>query len=112
MANWAKLLLGVVLSIGIFIGVFAWVVDMHPLRGDALFREQRECEEQNRIRLDSRIDCYANYRRKADAIETKEQWLGAGLGAGGAGLFWLFVYLFYIKPRRRAAAVGEQSGPA
>ena len=111
MANWVKMLLGVVVSIGIFIGIMAWIVDMHPLRGD-LFAEQRRCEEQSRIRLEGETDCYAIYRRKADAIETKEKWLGAGLGAGGAGLFWLLGWLFYIKPRRRDATAGEQGGSA
>lgn len=112
MANWMKVALGVLLSIGIFIGIWAWVYDMHPLRSESLYAAQRRCEEENRFRLDGQVDCYASYRRQADAIETKEKWLGAGLGAGGAGLFWLLVYLFYIKPRRRKAAAAEQGGPA
>ncbi|HYD13557.1 MAG TPA: hypothetical protein VEC11_11990 [Allosphingosinicella sp.] len=111
MANWLKVLLGVLLSIGIFIGIMAWIVDMHPLRGD-LFAEQRRCEEQSSYRVDGGTDCYETYRRKADAIETNEKWLGAGLGAGGAGLFWLLVYLFYIRPRRRAAASTGTPPPA
>ena len=111
MANWVKVLLGVLVSIGIFVGIMAWIVDMHPLRGD-LFVQQQRCEEQNRYRVEGGADCYAIYRRREDAIETNEKWLGAGLGAGGAGLFWLLAYFLYIKPRRRAAAAGEQGDAA
>ena len=111
MANWLKVLLGILVSAGILIGVWAWVVDMHPLRGEELFREQRECEDRNRYAIDGQVDCYARYRREADAIETKEKWLGAGLGAAGAGLFWLLVWLFYIKPRRRRAEAGDGGTP-
>lgn len=109
MANWLKVLLGVVLSIGIFIGIMAWIVDMHPLRGD-LFVQQRQCEEQSRYRPEGAADCYDIYRRRADEIETNEKWLGAGLGAGGVGLFWLLAYAFYIRPRRRAAVDGAAAG--
>ena len=111
MPKWVKMLLAILVSAGIFIGIWAWIVDLHPLRGD-LFGEQRRCEEMHRNANDGELDCYATYRRKADAIETKEKWLGAGLGAGGAGLFWLLVWLFYIKPRRRAAEAGESGGAA
>ena len=106
MANWVKLLLGVLVSAGIFVGVWAWVYDTHPLRDDSIYAQRQRCEEQNRYRLqtDPYIDCFERFRSREEATETSEKWLGAGLGVVGAGLFWLLVWLFYIKPRRRRTA--------
>ena len=105
MANWLKLLLGIVVSAGIFIGVWAWVYDMHPLRDGSRYREQRECEEQSRYQ-EYPAPCHLRLRAREEATETQEKWLGAGLGGAGAGLFWLLFYFFYLKPRRR----GERGG--
>jgi hypothetical protein len=104
MANWLKMLLGILLSAGILVGVWAWVYDMHPLRDSSIYRQREACIEENRYRTDDRVDCYERFRPREEATEANEKWLGAGLGVAGAGLFWLLVYLFYIKPRRRRAA--------
>ena len=111
MANWLKILLGIVISAGIFVGVWAWVYDMHPLRDGSLYSEQRECDEQSRYQ-EYPAPCHLRLRAREDATETQEKWLGAGLGAAGAALFWLLVYFFYIRPRRRAAEGGEGDGSA
>ena len=44
MANWVKLLLGVLVSAGIFVGVWAWVYDTHPLRDDSIYAQRQRCE--------------------------------------------------------------------
>src|ERR1043165_2456869 len=105
MANWLKVLLGILLSAGILIGVWAWVYDSHPLRDSSLYRQREACIEQSRYDNDA-YGCYDRIRAREEAVETNEKWLGAGLGAAGAGLFWLLVYFFYIRPRRRSAAAG------
>lgn len=109
MANWLKLLLGILLSAGILIGVWAWVYDSHPLRDASLYRQREACIEQNRYRTDVYTDCYERFRSREESTETSEKWLGAGLGAAGAALFWLLVYFFYIRPRRKFAG-GEGPG--
>ena len=112
MASWLKMLLGILLSVGILIGVWAWVYDMHPLRDDSLYLQREECIERSRFSSEGSAGCYERFRSREEATETQEKWLGAGLGVAGAGLFWLLVYLFYIRPRRRAAEGRDADGPA
>lgn len=102
MANWMKILLGVLVSAGIFVGVWAWVYDMHPLRDNSLYREERACWDARSLN-GSTVDCAELVRPREQAIDNNEKWLGAGLGVAGAGLFWLLIYLLYIKPQRRRA---------
>ena len=103
MGNWLKLLLGIAVSAGIFIGIWAWVYDMHPLRDNSVYREREACIERTRYSGEGSAGCYDRYRSREEATESQEKLLGAGLGAAGAGLFWLLVYFFYLKLRRRRA---------
>jgi hypothetical protein len=107
MSNWLKMLLGIAVSAGIFIGIWAWVYDMHPLRDNSIYTQREACIEQSRYSGGGSAGCYDRYRSLEQTTETQEKWLGAGLGAAAAGLFWLLVYIFYLKPRRRRAQDGS-----
>ena len=104
MAKWLKILLGVVLSVAIFAGAAAAVFDAHPLGGGSeAYARQRSCVEDAQLFGRDSSSCYDSYRSEAKRVETNERWLSAGAGALAVGLFWLLVYLFYIRPRSRRA---------
>lgn len=109
MANWIKVLLGLVASAGIFVGVAVFVADQHPLRDSSFYRRDQICGRTNSYDYQSsasesqQTECYARLRRQEEQTESKELWLAGGLGAAAVGLFWLLVWLFYIRPRRRRA---------
>lgn len=110
MANWLKVLLGIVVSAVICVGIFAWVADMHLMRDPSFFQQEQACFDASRDRGSDGNDCEMRFRARFDADERNDQLVAAGIAVAATGLFWLLVYMFYIKPRRRRA--GEVSPPA
>jgi hypothetical protein len=107
-----KAILGIVLSIGIVVGSVMVVDGLDPLDG-AAFDRLRGCIDANRdLQPTVQVNCWGRFGEQKAASDSKEKLLGGVLGLGLAGLGWLLAWLFYIKPRRRAAAAGGQSGPA
>jgi len=99
--KWVKVLVGVVLSVAIFGGVAAFVFDMHPLGGSGpAHTEQQACLERAVAESD-REACYDDFFRESDSNFGTERWVAAGAGLAAVGLFWVFVYAFYVRPRRR-----------
>jgi hypothetical protein len=97
-----KVLLGVVFSVGIFIGMAAFVADAHPLGGSqGPYARQQACIERNRYSGLSNESCYDEYLRATERIESKERWIAIGAGAAAVALFWLLVHFLYLRPRRR-----------
>lgn len=106
--KWVKLLLGVVLSVGIFVGVLAFVYDAHPLGGSqGPYARQQACIERNRYSGLSSESCFDDYLRATERIESKEKWIAGAAGAVAVGLLWLLVYFFYLRPRRRRGQEAE-----
>jgi hypothetical protein len=100
--KWVKLLLGVVLSVGIFIGMAAFIYDMHPLGGSSsLYMQQEACIERVRYSGLSTEPCYDAYRRASERMDQNERWVAIAAGVGAVALFWLLVHFLYIRPRRR-----------
>jgi len=108
MANkWVRMLVGVVLSLVIFGGVAAFVFDQHPLGGSGpAYTEQQVCLERA-FDESARASCYDTYYRESDRNYGNERLAAAVAGVAAVGLFWLLVYFFYLRPRRRR---GEPTG--
>lgn len=100
MANWVKVLLGIVLSLAIFGGVAAAVYDAHPMRPNYNAAEER-CADDTPGLDESRIDCWNDYQRMMDRSERSDTWVAVGSGAVAVMLFWFLVNLLYLRPRRR-----------
>lgn len=101
MPKWAKMLLGVVLSVVIFGGVVMMAFDMHPLGGSSeAWANERECRERIQYSDSPESVCYEAFRRESEAVEWNERLISAGIGAVAVGLFWFLVNLLYLRPRR------------
>lgn len=101
MAKWVKVLLGIIVSVGIFVGILAWVYDMHLMQDPSLDRQIDACFDTARYRGSDSDECVRRYRTRFEEADRNDQLLAAGIGAASTGLFWLLAYQFYIKPRRR-----------
>lgn len=106
MAGWLKLVLGVVLSLGIFGGVAAFVYDLHPMRPYYSASEERCAEDTPGP--DAQLECFDDHRRIMDASDGNDRWAAIGAGAAAVGLFWLLANLLYFRPRRRTAGLAGQ----
>jgi len=102
-----KAILGIVLSIGIVAGG-AMLVDALDLLSDAAYDQVGACVDANRdLPPGQKRDCFGRFSEQRAASDSQEKLLGGVLGLILAGLGWLLAWLFYIKPRRRAAPASE-----
>jgi hypothetical protein len=104
--KWVRMLVGLVLSVVIFGGVAAFVFDQHPLGGSGpAHTEQQACLERA-FAESERASCYDTYVRESERNYASERVAAAVAGLVSVGLFWLLVYFFYLRARRRR---GEQT---
>ena len=99
--RWVKLLVGVVLSLVIFGGVAAFVFDQHPLGGSGPAHTEQEACLERAFAEGERASCYDTYFRESDRNYGNERLAASAAGLASVGLFWLLVYFFYLRPRRR-----------
>lgn len=100
--KWVRLLLGVVVSVGIFIGVAAFVADFHPLGGGSrIYMAQQACVERNRYSGLSNDSCYQAADRAQARMDRDERYIAIAAGVAAVALFWLLVHFLYLRPRRR-----------
>ena len=102
MANrWVRMLVGLVLSLVIFGGVAAFVFDQHPLGGSGPAHTEEQACLERAFAESERAACYDTFFRESDRNYANERLAAAVAGLASVALFWLLVYFFYLRPRRR-----------
>lgn len=101
MPKWVKLLLSVAVSCAIFVGVMAFVYDLHPLGGGAGDLARAEaCAEQARFDGRPTDSCYDMMESARAGRESDERSIAAASGAASVALLWLLAWLFYFRRRQ------------